>query len=98
MKVAYRKLSKLGGNLGLDEDEVLELLGNAQYPPEEKHQRLVEKWFRQDHEPTWEKLRKAIPQDDIARGSTSSYQSEPTSSMGSASSSITTLTGKHFKR
>ena len=62
MKVSYYNLRNLGRNLGLDEDRIQDLLSMTQYQPwpEEKRQRLVEMWFRNESEPTWEKLHRAI--------------------------------------
>ena len=81
MKVSYHNLHKLGGNLGLDEDRIRDLL--TQYQPEEKHQRLVEMWFKNEFEPTWEKLDRALPPLDLMRGSTSSFLGESSTSMDS---------------
>ena len=73
MKVSYTNIHNLGRNLGLDEDRIQDLLSLAQSQlwPEEKRQRLVELWFREDPEPSWEKLHEALKALQPARQSTS---------------------------
>ena len=75
MKLTNHELLTLGNNLGLDEARVKEIISlESYYDPSEQHQRLVELWFRQESNPTWEKLQESLPSGDqnniiIMRGS-----------------------------
>ena len=93
-KVAYPYLSTFAGNLRLDENELQHILSCSQYSLEDKYQRVVELWFRQDHEPNWEKLRGAVPSLDLSISSyQGEYRRESSTSMNSVS--VTSpLTGK----
>lgn len=93
-KVPLDNLHKLGRNLGLDDDEVQQVLGSTQYHwLEEKYQYFVELWFRRDDERTWEKLRRALPPHDYRRPSTSLHRMDSLASVNSVSG-IAPSTGK----
>ena len=91
--MSYPYLSTFAGNLRLDENELQHIL-ISQYLLDEKYQRVVELWFRKDDEPTWEKLRGAVPPLDLSISSyQGEYRRESSTSMNSVS--VTTpLTGK----
>ena len=94
MKMTNLKLRTLGYNLRLDEARVEEIISSeSYYDLSEQHQRLIELWFRQDSNPTWEKLRESLPSDDHMRRSTSSYQTESSTSMISVPTTPLSPTG-----
>ena len=93
MKLTNHELLTLGNNLGLDEARVKEIISpESYYDPSEQHQRLVELWFRQESNPTWEKLQESLPSGDhniiIMRGSIIS----PDRRESSAASSMVSVT------
>ena len=59
MKLSIQELPTLGNNLGLDEARVKEIM-SPYYDLNEKHQHLMELWFRTESNPTWEKLVESI--------------------------------------
>ena len=77
-KVTNQELQLLGHNLGLPDARVQEIIKISNYDLNEQHQRLVELWFTQDSEPTWEKLRESCG--DPIRRSTSLYRRESSTS------------------
>lgn len=58
MKVPHQNLHSLGSNLELDEDRLQDVL--THYSLEERHQRLMELWFKKESDPSWEKLSEAL--------------------------------------
>ena len=93
MKVPYQNLHTLGGNLSLDEDRIQDAL--AQYPPEERHQRLMEQWFRNESDPTWEKLGEALPSRVLPnKPATLPYQRESPTSVDGVSEALTSPSSK----
>ena len=93
MKVPHQRLHTLGGNLGLEEDQIQDSL--AQYPPEERHQRLMEQWFRNESDPTWEKLGKALPSSVLPnKPTTLPYQLESPTSADGVSEALTSPNSK----
>ena len=102
-KVAYSNLSTFAGNLRLDENEVQHILSSpqSQCPLNEKYQRVIELWFRQDHQPTWENLRRALPPllDLSVSSYPGEYRRESSTSMNnnfSLTQSSPGLTGKNL--
>ena len=82
MKVAYPDLNTLGINLRLTEDILKDLFAQCQ-AADERRQKLIELWFRQEAEPTWEKLHEAISLCGTMSGLTSSLRQESDLSMNS---------------
>lgn len=84
MPIKNHELVQMGSNLGLDQVRVEEIISH--YGLDEQHQRLVELWFKQVANPTWEKLCESLPSHEHHRGSPSSYNRE--SSMFTSKSSV----------
>lgn len=88
MPITNRELEQLGSNLGLDHIRVEEIISH--YDLDEQHQRLVELWFKQVANPTWEKLRESLPPcTKHQRGSASSYHRESSTSTSKSSVPVT---------
>lgn len=95
MKVTYSDIHTLGINLRLSEDILRDLFAQCQ-ATDERRQKLIEVWFRQETEPTWEKLHEAMSPCGTMKGLTSfQRESDLSMSMNSNSTSLFSPTSKY---
>ena len=95
MKVSNRDLPQLGDILGLDSVRIQEIISH--YDLDEQHQRLMELWFRNEVNPTSEKLSNSLSALDKRKGSISSWQTESLTSASSTPYTPTSPTGKSVR-